>query len=306
MSKNYIKYPIAFHKQSEKLIGISDVTDENKTELICKECKEGFIAVRKHQTPHFKHKPNSKCKGNVETYIHWITKEVFKEIKEFELPEIYKYNLTENQREKLNNQVNNLIENNVPKNLRFKFSENLKKNISESGIFQIEKVEIEKEYKTSLGNVRIDIVATINNQELFIEPFFTNQIDDFKKRKLLLIEKPTLAINLLSFVQKFDYNYNLENLKNYLISKKSKYWIFNREKKIENYKLDYLNYVSEEIEKKQSDFNLNNLKLKKITELESKIKELEEIIRPTQDEICKLRDKIGKIKNELGIIDYRF
>ncbi|WP_421808762.1 hypothetical protein [Flagellimonas sp.] len=306
MSKNYIKYPIAFHKQSEKLIGISDVTDENKTELICLECKENFVAVRKHQTPHFKHKPNSKCKGNVETYIHWITKEVFKEIKEIELPEIFIHNLTENQREKFNNQVNLLIKHNVPENLQIKFRKNLKKNISESGIFQIEKIETEKEYKTTIGNVRIDIVITINNQEVFIEPFFSNQIDDFKRRKLILLERPTLAIDLLTFIDRFDYQYNLENLKDYLISKKGKNWISNRERKIEKYRLEYINYVSEEIKRQHNDFKLNNLKLKKITELESEINVLEKKIRPTKDKIWKLKHEISEIKNELGIRDYEF
>ena len=116
-----IKYPIAFHKQTESLVNISDVTDDNNRELICFECKGNFIAVRKHQTPHFKHKPNSKCEGNVESYIHWLTKEVFKEITEMEIPEICKDDLTFNQREKLDNQVNRLIEKHVPENLQRKF-----------------------------------------------------------------------------------------------------------------------------------------------------------------------------------------
>jgi len=282
------------------------VTDENKTELICLECKENFIAVRKHQTPHFKHKPNSKCKGNVETYIHWITKEVFKEIKEIELPEIFIYNLTENQREKFDNQINILIKNNVPRNLQIKFRKNLKKNISESGIFRIEKIETEKEYKTPLGDVRIDIVITINNQEVFIEPFFSNQIDDFKRRKLTLLEKPTIAINLVTFINRFNYEYDLESLNDYLISKNSKYWILNRASKIDKYRLEYLNYVTEEIKRKQNDFNLNNLKLKKITSIEGEINGLKETIRPTQDKIRKLEDEIREIKNDLGIGDYEF
>jgi hypothetical protein len=301
LSKNYIKYPIAFHKQSEKLIDIFDVTDDNKTDLICIECRENFVAVRKHQTPHFKHKPNSKCKGNVESYIHLVTKEVFKGIKEIELPKIHKRNLTDTQREKLDNQVNSLIEKYVPENLQIKFRKNLKKNISEIGIFQIERIETEKEYKTFLGNVRIDIVTTINNQELFIEPFFTSPIDDFKKRKLTILKTPTLAIDLVKFVTKFGYKYNIEELKNYLISKNSKYWIINREKKIEKYIAKYLTYVSEEIKKQQNDFNINFSKLKKITELENKIQQLREKIRPTEYEIGKAIDEIRKIKNDIGI-----
>ena len=306
MSKTYIKYPIAFHKQSEKLIDISDVTNDNKTELICLECKESFVAVRKHQTPHFKHKPNSKCKGNVESYIHWVTKEVFKEIKEIELPEIFIDNLTDIQREKLNIKVKSLIEKNVPENLHLKFRRDLKKNISKNGVFQIEKIETETEFKTSLGNVRIDIVTTINNQKLFIEPFFTNPIDDLKKQKLTLTNTPTLSINLVSFIHKFNYSYNLENLKTYLISKNSKTWIFNREKQIEKCATKYLEYVNEEIKKNKSAFNINNSKLAKISELENKINLLEEKIRPTQDKIWNASEEISRLRKELGISTYEF
>lgn len=306
MSKTYIKYPIAFHKKSEKLVDISDVTDENKKELICLECKESFVAVRKHQTPHFKHKTNSKCKGNVESYIHWVTKEVFKKIKEIELPEIFKDNLTDTQREKLNNKVNSLIEKQVPKNLHLKFRRDLKKNISENGVFQIEKIETEKEFKTSLGNVRIDIVATINNQKLFVEPFFTNQIDDLKKQKLTLTNIPTLSIDLVSFVQRFNYSYNLENLKAYLISKNSKTWIFNREKQIEKYATKYLEYVIGEIKKNKRAFDTNNSELERISKLENKINKLEETIRPTKEKIRKTRDEINQLKIKLGIEPYDF
>ena len=176
--KNYIKYPIAFHKQSEKLIDISDVNDNNKTDLICLECQENFVAVQNHPTPHFKHKPNSKCKGKIESYIHWVTKEIFKEINEIELPEIFKDNLTNNQKDKLDNQVNNLIKKNVPENFHFRFRKNLKKKISESGIFQIEKIETEKEYKTSYFHksiqvIRISLILGILLYSIFGFLFYT-------------------------------------------------------------------------------------------------------------------------------------
>jgi len=306
LAKNYIKYPIAFNKLTQKLVNISDATNENKADLICQECVESFIAVLNHQTPHYKHKPNSKCKGNIESYIHWVTKEIFKQITQIELPEIFKDNLSDNQREKLDKQVNKLIEQNVPKNLHLKFRKGLKKNLSESGKFQIEKIESEKEFNTSLGNVRIDIVATINNQNLFIEPFFTNPIDDLKKRKLALTNTPTLSINLLSFVHRFNYNYNLENLKNYLISKNSKNWVFNRENKIEKYGAEYLKYVKDEIKKNQDVFNTHLSKLQRISELDKKIKLLEEKIRPTKEEILITINEMRKIKKEMGIRDYDF
>jgi hypothetical protein len=306
LSKHYIKYPIAFNKETKKLVYISNVVNDDKNDLICLECKESFIAILKHQTPHFKHKPNSKCIGNVESYIHWVTKEVFKEIKEIEVPRIFKDNLTNSQRKKIDNQVNSLIEEHVPKNLHLKFRKNLKKNISESRTLKIENIETEKEFKTTIGNIRVDIVATISNQQLFIEPFYTNPIDETKKGKITHLKTPTLSINLLSFISKFNYSYSLEDLKKFLISKRSKTWVFNRENKIEKYIKEYIKYVLEKIEEEQNEFNKNFSKLERITELKKKVEKLEDQIRPTQNEIGKTRDEIRKINNEIGIIDYRY
>lgn len=300
LSNTYIKYPIAFNIKTKKLVEILKVTAENKSDLVCLECNENFVGVLNHQTPHFKHKPKSNCQGNVESYIHWITKEVFKELTEIELPEIFKDNLNHKDRQRLDSKVNELIEKNVPRTLQLKFRGSLKKNLSDSRKFEIEKIETEKEFKTDLGNVRIDIVATINNQKLFIEPFWKNPIDKIKMEKLTLINTPTLSINLLSFIQSFDYNYKIENLKNYLINKNTKYWIFNREKQIKKYSEEYLNYVTGEIEKRRFEINEHQSKLKKITELEKKASNLEEKIRPTQDKIKKIRDEIRNIRKDIG------
>lgn len=300
---NYIKYPIAFNKQTEKLIDITDVTNNNKLDLICLDCKEDFVAVLNHKTPHFKHKPNSKCNGNVESYIHWVTKELFNQITQIELPEIFIDNLNRNQRDKLVKQLSKLINHNVPKSFHFEFKKGLKKNLSESGKYLIDKIDIEKDYRTPIGNVRIDIVATINNQELFIEPFYTNPIDEIKKRKLAYTNTPTLTINLVDFICKFDYQYNLEDLKKYLISKNSKVWIFNREEQINYYIEKYIKYVLEEIENKGDQIKFHLSKLEQISSLENEVKLLVEKIRPTNDKIRELIKEIGHIKKEIGIID---
>lgn len=304
--KKHIKYRIGFDIETEKLINILDVTNEKKKDIICLECKENFISVRNHQSPHFKHKSNTKCKGSFETYIHWITKEVFKAIKEIDIPEIEIKNLTEKQQEKLKYEVNNLIKNNLPINRRSKFRANLKQQMSESRVFQIENISIEKEYKTPLGKVRVDIVAKINKQELFIEPFYSSQIDELKKRKLTILGKPTLSIDLLTFVKLNDFEYNLEDLKKYLISKYCKYWIFIRENKIEEYIKNYLIYVSNEIKEIKDEINADHLKREKIKELENLVEGLEEKIRPTNEKIRELRDEMIKIKEELGIKDFTY
>lgn len=304
MSRQYIKYPIAFNNETKELVNISDVNSENKKDLICNDCKECFNCILNHTTPHFRHKPGSNCQGNVESYLHWLTKECFRLIKEIELPEIFKSNLDEKIQDNFDTQVSSLIKHNVPQNLIFEFKKNLKKNLSDSGKYRIEKVDIEKGFKTNIEDVRVDIVATINSQELFIEPHYMNPIDLDKRRKLELIEIPTLSIDLMPFIHKFDYKYKVEDLVNYLISKNGKYWTFNRKDKIEKLIKNYLNYVKKEISKNQEHFNNHLSVIKEITEIGIKVESLEKKIRPTEEKIWNLKDKMRKLENELGINNF--
>jgi hypothetical protein len=301
----YIKYPIAFHKITKELVDIADVTNDNKMHLICQECKENFIAVQNHPTPHFKHKPKSTCKGNVETYLHWLAKDTFKLINEIELPEIFIHNLTYIQRVKLKEDINRLvIKHNVPKALQLKFKNELKKELSNFGKYQIKNIELEKEFKTSLGNVRIDIVATINKEKLFIEPFYTSRIGSEKIEKLILINTPTVAIDLIYFTNRFKYKYKLEDFKNYLISKECKTWVINKEEQLKKHLSNYLIYVVDEIKGNQDKFKSHNEQVEKLSELKSKVDSLVKKIRPTQEEIIKLSREITKLNKKLGLPDY--
>ena len=305
MSNHNIKYPIAVSKTTGKLIDIESASDYDKKSLICPDCKDGFIAVLNHQTPHFKHKPNSNCSGNVETYLHWITKEIFKTITEIELPDISKENLTNKQEERLEYSINQLlIQNNVPSTAFAKFKKELKKNISETAPFKISNVNLEKRFKTENGDVIIDIVAKINNQDLFIEPWLTNPISNEKMQKLNILKAPTISICLTHFINKYDYSYSTNNLKDFLISRNSKRWIFIREKQLEKHLSKYLNYVSQEIVKNESVFEIHKNQIKKISEMEEQIKNLEEKIKPTRNEIWELRAKVMNLKKELGVKDY--
>lgn len=128
MINNPIKYPIALNKKTKKIININNVTSKDKNKLICYSCQNDFIAIINHQTPHFRHKPESNCNSNVESYIHWLTKEVFKEIKTINLPKITFSNLNESQRENVNFEIENLLsKNNIPFGLRNRFKQKLKK-----------------------------------------------------------------------------------------------------------------------------------------------------------------------------------
>ena len=211
LTRNIIKYPIATSNVSGQLVNICDARNYDKSELTCPQCKNSFVAVINHKSPHFKHKPNSKCNGGFETYLHWLAKEVFKLINEIELPEISVNDLTPEQRQKFQGKINAQIDKEVPETYRLKFKKGLKKNLVDAETFVIDKVEIEKSYKTSLGEVRVDVVATIKNKEVFIEPFVTNSIDEFKKKKLNLINNPTLSIDLMDLYIMFEYDFTVQN-----------------------------------------------------------------------------------------------
>lgn len=154
--------------------------------LICPECKNNFIAVLNHRKPHFKHKPHSTCLGSPESYLHWLTKEVFKQIKEIEIPELLIDDLPEKPRQKFQNKYNKIIDANIPASFRSIFKKGLKKELSESRKVSIDKYDIEKEFKTKSGPIVVDIVAEINTRKILINPFFSNPVDEEKKEKVIL------------------------------------------------------------------------------------------------------------------------
>nr|WP_298332572.1 hypothetical protein [uncultured Christiangramia sp.] len=297
MQKKDIKYPVALNLINNEIIPTKNVTEQNRPNLICPVCKDKFTAVLNHQTPHFKHKPHINCSGSVETYVHWLAKELFKKIKEFEIPELMIDDLPEKHRQKFQRN----FDSNVPETFRGEFKKGLKNNLTNSKVLAFEKLETEKEYKTQIGDVRVDIVATVQDEEFFIEPFFSNIIDDKKKEKLFFIEKPTLSLNLSNFVGNFYFNFSEDFLKNYLISKKSKKWVYLTDKEytkcIENYK----EYLNEEIKRQESLINLHRSKLEKISKLEKECEIRSDKISDLHKEISDLRDEIYSLKNELGI-----
>ena len=87
---NDIKYPIAVSKSTGTLIDAADAENGLSCNCYCKLCDEDMIAVNmgKKQRAHFRHDKNSNCTATYETYIHWLTKEIFKTIKQITLPEI--------------------------------------------------------------------------------------------------------------------------------------------------------------------------------------------------------------------------
>jgi hypothetical protein len=271
--ENNIQYSYAQHNESKKPIHISQVGLSNKDNLTCPDCKEILIAVINHPTPHFRHKPNSDCATNTESQIHWLSKEVFKDLKIMRFPQINMDDI-HIQYAKLYSKIDKLITKEVPDDLIENFFDSLKYNLTESQTLKIQKVELEKTFKTSLGDVRIDIVLTINNQLVFIEPWYTNPISTEKKLKLQELKIPTISIPLKQFIEKHPKGYTTNKLKKYILSEHTKTWSYLKPTSIDKHIDKYIDYVISKISKQKENYNLLD-KLDLITkENESKINQL--------------------------------
>jgi hypothetical protein len=127
--ENSVKFPSAQNVKTGKPTTIKEVKYQERLNFICPDCKKSFIAVLKHNTPHFKHKPNSTCVGSFESNIHWLTKEIFKTIKKYEIPEIKIENLPEKQRQIFQSTFNKILEFNIPEKMRPEFRKVKKGNL---------------------------------------------------------------------------------------------------------------------------------------------------------------------------------
>lgn len=299
MNQNNIKYPVAYNFRDNVIVPISEVTKENRLNLFCPQCKNNFIAVLNHQTKHFKHKPNSTCSGSLESYLHWLAKELFKLIKEIETPELFIDDLPEKKRQKFQSMYNKTIDDNVPETLRSMFKKGLKKNLTESRKLLIVKCETEKGFTTEIGNIVVDVIIMSQNEAFFIEPFFTNQIDDEKKEKLALINIPTLSLDLLKFIKSYGQNYSAKELKHYLISKNSKKWIYLCDELYDKYIEEYKCYILAETESRQTLINSHQTILNEIATLEMECRKRYKSIGLLSDEIAILKEGISKLEKEL-------
>lgn len=297
-----IKYPVALDLKNQKIVPISDVSDGIKPNLICPDCKSSFIAVQNHKTPHFKHKSNIVCTGSKETYIHWLSKEIFKTLKEIQLPQILIKDLPEKPRQQFQYKYNKVIDGNIPENFRTKFVKGLKKNLNDSKNILIDTVEIEKEFQTDLGNIRVDVVAKIKNKLLFIEPFVTNKLDVNKKKKLLLIKTPTLSIDLNKFIDSNGF-YTSSELREYLISITGKKWIYLKEDTYNRYIGKYIEYLKTEIKNSRELIKQHQIQIDKILSLENTCKGHEDKIGVLRKELHDFRKEISELRKETGFFN---
>ncbi len=236
MKPNGIKYPIALSKETGELINAKDAENGLNCNCCCIDCSDDLIAINKDGNklrPHFKHKGEPSCKGGFESYIHALTKKLFFEIEFIILPEIRVKDLINRwDNSFFTNELSNLLEGDIIKKGFVNDISFANVVLQESKKLEIEEIEIEKVFNTSLGDIRVDIAVAFGAHKLLIEPFFTSQIDNGKAKKIEMLDKSTLVLDLLSFVKQRDYQFEISEVIEYLQSKISKKWYHIRKEKI--------------------------------------------------------------------------
>lgn len=296
-----IKYSIAFNNKTNKLVEIHNITSTNNKNLICKGCEGELIAVINHNTPHFRHKVD--CNASSETYIHWVCKEIFRTLSKIELPEFLIQDLSSEYRHEFQAKKNAIIKEKVPITLRTEFKKVLKKELVESKDYLITKIDIEEKYKSKFGDVKIDIVACSKDNIIFIEPFLSNPISEEKEKKLKEINITTLSIDLNLFIDNYGWDFKLEKLRKYLISKLYKKWSYLNKNTFKEYLLNYEKHILSMVDYYKDEINDHEEKIEHIEELKIDQKKLSDEINSRKIKFDELSNEIYKLKNE---IDYPY
>lgn len=287
--KQDLKYPIAKDKITNKLVNAKDAVNGKNCNCLCYHCEQELIAVNRvtKQREHFRHDLGSNCAGSYETYIHWLAKEVFKEIEFISLPEILEDSLYSNSKYSLRDLYNEFK---IPIKFRKKLNKNLIDKINKRlKEVKIDKVEIEKRYSSSNGDIIVDVVLKFKNQDLFIEPFFFNPIDELKKAKLKDINISTISINLVEFIAQKNHLYSIDDLKDFIsndISSKSWKLIKSDALITEN---DY-NLLRKQIESNSEIINYEQNLLMKISKIDKEIEKFEDDLKLLYQEVRKLNN----------------
>ena len=136
---------------------------------------------------------------------------------------------------------------------------------------------------------------------MFIEPYFSNTIDKRKKNKLISANTPTLTVNLTDFIADRGEYFALDILKLYLISKKSKKWVYLKEEKYQRLTEKYFKYFRNVIKKNKQSIELHKDLLIQLTTLEEDIIELNKKKMCIDKKIESKRQKIMGLKEQIGI-----
>ena len=187
----------AFNKENN-LEHIDKVQNGIKCNCFCPGCKKPLIArnqgkIKEH---HFAHQGDKDCIHGYQTQLHLLAKEIFKDLKEIELPNIY-YE--------------------VEPMLDVTFKENNKITITSVNL------------ENKISNIVPDIlINSLNGLELIVEIKVTHGIDEIKLQKLRLLNMNCIEINLEDFVLK-----SKDQLKSVLMKEPTRWrWITTKNKEL--------------------------------------------------------------------------
>lgn len=181
----------------KKLKHISNVKNGLACNCICPDCKSPLVAKNNpnnKKAPHFAHYSGVECKGAVESVLHLLSKEVFKQTKKLFLPDFHHdYNPA-----------------------------NIKPSYKVEKLIEFDDVIIEKSFKIDNETIVCDAVAVKNGKELLIEFANSHFIDLEKKSKIIKLGLPCIEIDVSSMEQ------NIESIVSMLENKSdNKRWILN-------------------------------------------------------------------------------
>ena len=263
---NQLTYPIAYHREADVLVEATKDTPKGKNyTYICRDCNEEMTFVPgKKVRAHFKHKPGSQCQGSVETFVHWVTKEILLKEKKIKLPPVLGIDLlSDKTNKKYREKIKLLLEREGLSKVTFynelslpKFKIDKKALAREKALVKFDNVNIEKRYKTKKGDVIVvDVVGEVGGREIFIEPFYTSPLTDYKRAKLRDVNNSCISIQLCDYLLKNGhYDYSIPELTRFIVDDTScKKW----------------EYINAEVEERLVDALISNL----IVDLKEKLVE---------------------------------
>lgn len=293
---NEIKFPIALKKEDHQLVNAKNVPSGLICSCYCPECKQDLIAItgKGKQRAHFRHQQDSQCRMNYETFIHWVTKEVFKTLKSIKLPPIHLSDVDRDSYAQFRQHmteflsINNIsIEGLDDDDLRSKQNiftgKLLLQNTSEA---KIQTCYIENNYRSPYGDIRPDIVIIQNKQELFVEPFLTNQVDENKHLKINDLDITTISIDLRALIENDRQDFTIDELTTFLVNNlTSKRWIYIRKAKIHSLLRKWFTQVLPQHVRLLKEISNSNVeRLSGIVENQKRIKLLTEEILQLQSQ----------------------
>lgn len=306
---NNILFPYALEKITNKIVTPLEVPNGKKCNCVCFSCNENLIAINNienKQKPHFRHDPNSNCDINFESYLHWLSKELFKRFDVFYLPKI---DIDEIKQKTETHLLQLFNKNKTPKQLREVIINDLIQNISVIEKINIQETSIEECFKTPNGLIKVDIVLRFKNKNnderiLFIEPFLSNKIDHKKLIKLEGINVSTISIHLQNFIAKKSHFFKISELRAFLVnnidSKKWEYYSFdkilnaNKIKSIENRLISNKNQLED-----------YSIKMEEIKVIYKEIELLENKQKEIQLNLSQLKNKVHLIYNQIDKINFK-